>query len=167
MALVRAGSTRFLSRFHSMKPTAWCVYGHRLFIGACHWIDTKPMLDIELINLRSITLFLNRFDKIKSQSQEDTKKYELIRWNNDHTDSLKLIRIKWPGDRQYLLNNAIGTTWMQEGIKVGMRTDAQLIISISDRVWEFPRNGSHFLIVYRVDKARQPAQGDRSRLSHC
>ena len=44
-------------------------------------IDNETsQLDIELTNFTAfITFILNRFDKIKSQSQEDTKKYELIR----------------------------------------------------------------------------------------
>lgn len=72
-------------------------------------IDNETsQLDIELTNFTAfITFILNRFDKIKSQSQEDTKKYELIReypitpiWVEIDTDKMTQVI-------DNILNNAI------------------------------------------------------------
>ena len=127
-------------------------------------IDNETsQLDIELTNFTAfITFILNRFDKIKSQSQEDTKKYELIReypitpiWVEIDTDKMTQVI-------DNILNNAIKYSPDGGKIKVGMRTtDAQLIISISDEglvipTKDVPRIFDRF---YRVDKARSRAQG--------
>ena len=127
-------------------------------------IDNETsQLDIELTNFTAfITFILNRFDKIKSQSQEDTKKYELIReypitpiWVEIDTDKMTQVI-------DNILNNAIKYSPDGGRIKVGMRTtDAQLIISISDEGLGIPKKDLPriFARFYRVDKARSRAQG--------
>ena len=127
-------------------------------------IDNETsQLDIELTNFTAfITFILNRFDKIKSQSQEDTKKYELIReypitpiWVEIDTDKMTQVI-------DNILNNAIKYSPDGGKIKVGMKTtDAQLIISISDEGLVIPKKDLPRIFdrFYRVDKARSRAQG--------
>ena len=127
-------------------------------------IDNETsQLDIELTNFTAfITFILNRFDKIKSQSQEDSKKYELIReypitpiWVEIDTDKMTQVI-------DNILNNAIKYSPNGGKIKVGMRTtDAQLIISISDEGLGIPKKDLPRIFdrFYRVDKARSRAQG--------
>ena len=127
-------------------------------------IDNETsQLDIELSNFTAfITFILNRFDKIKSQSQEDTKKYELIReypitpiWVEIDTDKMTQVI-------DNILNNAIKYSPDGGKIKVGMKTtDAQLIISISDEGLGIPKKDLPRIFdrFYRVDKARSRAQG--------
>ena len=127
-------------------------------------IDNETsQLDIELTNFTAfITFILNRFDKIKSQSQEDTKKYELIReypitpiWVEIDTDKMTQVI-------DNILNNAIKYSPDGGKIKVGMKTtDAQLIISISDEGLGIPKKDLPRIFdrLYRVDKARSRAQG--------
>lgn len=127
-------------------------------------IDNETsQLDIELTNFTAfITFILNRFDKIKSQSQEDTKKYELIReypitpiWVEIDTDKMTQVI-------DNILNNAIKYSPDGGTIKVGMKTtDAQLIISISDEGLGIPKKDLPRIFdrFYRVDKARSRAQG--------
>ena len=127
-------------------------------------IDNETsQLDIELTNFTAfITFILNRFDKIKSQLQEDTKKYELIReypitpiWVEIDTDKMTQVI-------DNILNNAIKYSPDGGRIKVGMRTtDAQLIISISDEGLGIPKKDLPRIFdrFYRVDKARSRAQG--------
>lgn len=127
-------------------------------------IDNETsQLDIELTNFTAfITFILNRFDKIKSQSQEDSKKYELIReypitpiWVEIDTDKMTQVI-------DNILNNAIKYSPDGGKIKVGMRTtDAQLIISISDEGLGIPKKDLPRIFdrFYRVDKARSRAQG--------
>ena len=127
-------------------------------------IDNETsQLDIELTNCTAfITFILNRFDKIKSQSQEDTKKYELIReypitpiWVEIDTDKMTQVI-------DNILNNAIKYSPDGGKIKVGMKTtDAQLIISISDEGLGIPKKDLPRIFdrFYRVDKARSRAQG--------
>ena len=127
-------------------------------------IDNETsQLDIELTNFTAfITFILNRFDKIKSQAQEDTKKYELIReypitpiWVEIDTDKMTQVI-------DNILNNAIKYSPDGGKIKVGMRTtDAQLIISISDEGLGIPKKDLPRIFdrFYRVDKARSRAQG--------
>lgn len=127
-------------------------------------IDNETsQLDIELTNFTAfITFILNRFDKIKSQSQEDTKKYELIReypitpiWVEIDTDKMTQVI-------DNILNNAIKYSPDGGKIKVGMKTtDAQLIISISDEGLGIPKKDLPHIFdrFYRVDKARSRAQG--------
>lgn len=127
-------------------------------------IDNETsQLDIELTNFTAfITFILNRFDKIKSQSQEDTKKYELIReypitpiWVEIDTDKMTQVI-------DNILNNAIKYSPDGGKIKVGMKTtDAQLIISISDEGLGIPKKDLPRIFdrFYRMDKARSRAQG--------
>ena len=127
-------------------------------------IDNETsQLDIELTNFTAfITFILNRFDKIKSQSQEDTKKYELIReypitpiWVEIDTDKMTQVI-------DNILNNTIKYSPDGGKIKVGMKTtDAQLIISISDEGLGIPKKDLPRIFdrFYRVDKARSRAQG--------
>ena len=127
-------------------------------------IDNETsQLDIELTNFTAfITFILNRFDKIKSQSQEDTKKYELIReypitpiWVEIDTDKMTQVI-------DNILNNSIKYSPDGGKIKVGMKTtDAQLIISISDEGLGIPKKDLPRIFdrFYRVDKARSRAQG--------
>ena len=127
-------------------------------------IDNETsQLDIELTNFTAfITFILNRFDKIKSQSQEDTKKYELIReypitpiWVEIDTDKMTQVI-------DNILNNAIKYSPDGGKIKVGMKTtDVQLIISISDEGLGIPKKDLPRIFdrFYRVDKARSRAQG--------
>lgn len=127
-------------------------------------IDNETsQLDIELTNFTAfITFILNRFDKIKSQSQEDTKKYELIReypitpiWVEIDTDKMTQVI-------DNILNNAIKYSPDGGKIKVGMKTtDAQLVISISDEGLGIPKKDLPRIFdrFYRVDKARSRAQG--------
>lgn len=127
-------------------------------------IDNETsQLDIELTNFTAfITFILNRFDKIKSQSQEDNKKYELIReypitpiWVEIDTDKMTQVI-------DNILNNAIKYSPDGGKIKVGMKTtDAQLIISISDEGLGIPKKDLPRIFdrFYRVDKARSRAQG--------
>ena len=127
-------------------------------------IDNETsQLDIELTNFTAfITFILNRFDKIKSQSQEGTKKYELIReypitpiWVEIDTDKMTQVI-------DNILNNAIKYSPDGGKIKVGMKTtDAQLIISISDEGLGIPKKDLPRIFdrFYRVDKARSRAQG--------
>ena len=127
-------------------------------------IDNETsQLDIELTNFTAfITFILNRFDKIKSQSQEDTKKYELIReypitpiWVEIDTDKMTQVI-------DNILNNAIKYSPDGGKIKVGMKTtDAQLIITISDEGLGIPKKDLPRIFdrFYRVDKARSRAQG--------
>lgn len=127
-------------------------------------IDNETsQLDIELTNFTAfITFILNRFDKIKSQSQEDTKKYELIReypitpiWVEIDTDKMTQVI-------DNILNNAIKYSPDGGKIKVGMKTtDAQLIISISDEGLGIPKKDLPRIFdrFYRVDKARSRARG--------
>ena len=127
-------------------------------------IDNETsQLDIELTNFTAfITFILNRFDKIKSQAQEDTKKYELIReypitpiWVEIDTDKMTQVI-------DNILNNAIKYSPDGGKIRVGMKTtDAQLIISISDEGLGIPKKDLPRIFdrFYRVDKARSRAQG--------
>lgn len=127
-------------------------------------IDNETsQLEIELTNFTAfITFILNRFDKIKSQSREDTKKYELIReypitpiWVEIDTDKMTQVI-------DNILNNAIKYSPDGGKIKVGMKTtDAQLIISISDEGLGIPKKDLPRIFdrFYRVDKARSRAQG--------
>ncbi|MFS9062593.1 cell wall metabolism sensor histidine kinase VicK [Streptococcus infantis] len=118
-------------------------------------------LDVELINFTAfITFILNRFDKMRSQEQE--KKYELVRdypitsvWIEIDTDKMTQVI-------DNILNNAIKYSPDGGKITVSMKTtDNQMILSISDQGLGIPKEDlpKIFDRFYRVDKARSRAQG--------
>lgn len=118
-------------------------------------------LDIELINFTAfITFILNRFDKMRSQ--DDEKKYELVRdypinsvWIEIDTDKMTQVI-------DNILNNAIKYSPDGGKITVNMKTtDDQMILSISDQGLGIPKEDlpKIFDRFYRVDKARSRAQG--------
>lgn len=118
-------------------------------------------LDVELINFTAfITFILNRFDKMRSQ--DDEKKYELVRdypinsvWIEIDTDKMTQVI-------DNILNNAIKYSPDGEKITVSMKTtDDQMILSISDQGLGIPKQDlpKIFDRFYRVDQARSRAQG--------
>lgn len=118
-------------------------------------------LDIELTNFTAfITFILNRFDKIRSQN--DDKKYEIIRdypinsiWVEIDTDKMTQVI-------DNIINNAIKYSPDGGKITVSMKTtDTQIILSISDEGLGIPKKDlpKIFDRFYRVDKARSRAQG--------
>ena len=118
-------------------------------------------LDIELTNFTAfITFILNRFDKIRSQN--DDKKYEIIRdypinsiWVEIDTDKMTQVI-------DNIINNAIKYSPDGGKITVNMKTtDIQMILSISDEGLGIPKKDlpKIFDRFYRVDKARSRAQG--------
>lgn len=118
-------------------------------------------LDIELTNFTAfITFILNRFDKIRSQN--DDKKYEIIRdypinsiWVEIDTDKMTQVI-------DNIINNAIKYSPDGGKITVSMRTtETQMILSISDEGLGIPKKDlpKIFDRFYRVDKARSRAQG--------
>ena len=125
-------------------------------------IDNAPsQLDIEVTNFTAfITFILNRFDKIRSQN--DDKKYEIIRdypinsiWVEIDTDKMTQVI-------DNIINNAIKYSPDGGKITVSMKTtDTQMILSISDEGLGIPKKDlpKIFDRFYRVDKARSRAQG--------
>ena len=118
-------------------------------------------LDIELTNFTAfIPFILNRFDKIRSQN--DDKKYEIIRdypinsiWVEIDTDKMTQVI-------DNIINNAIKYSPDGGKITVSMKTtDTQMILSISDEGLGIPKKDlpKIFDRFYRVDKARSRAQG--------
>ena len=118
-------------------------------------------LDVELINFTAfITFILNRFDKMISQ--DDEKKYELVRdypinsvWIEIDTDKMTQVI-------DNILNNAIKYSPDGGKITVSMKTtDDQMILSISDQGLGIPKQDlpKIFDRFYRVDRARSRAQG--------
>ncbi|WP_342976693.1 cell wall metabolism sensor histidine kinase VicK [Streptococcus constellatus] len=118
-------------------------------------------LDIELTNFTAfITFILNRFDKIRSQN--DDKKYEIIRdypinsiWVEIDTDKMTQVI-------DNIINNAIKYSPDGGKIIVSMKTtETQMILSISDEGLGIPKKDlpKIFDRFYRVDKARSRAQG--------
>ena len=125
-------------------------------------IDNAPtQLDVELINFTAfITFILNRFDKMRSQ--DDEKKYELVRdypinsvWIEIDTDKMTQVI-------DNILNNAIKYSPDGGKITVSMKTtDDQMILSIKDQGLGIPKQDlpKIFDRFYRVDRARSRAQG--------
>ncbi len=118
-------------------------------------------LDIELTNFTAfITFILNRFDKIRSQN--DDKKYEIIRdypinsiWVEIDTDKMTQVI-------DNIINNAIKYSPDGGKITVSMKTtETQMILSISDEGLGIPKKDlpKIFDRFYRVDKGRSRAQG--------
>lgn len=118
-------------------------------------------LDVELINFTAfITFILNRFDKMRSQ--DDEKKYELVRdypinsvWIEIDTDKMTQVI-------DNILNNAIKYSPDGGKITVSMKTtDDQMVLSISDQGLGIPKQDlpKIFDRFYRVDRARSRAQG--------
>ena len=118
-------------------------------------------LDVELINFTAfITFILNRFDKMRSQ--DDEKKYELVRdypinsvWIEIDTDKMTQVI-------DNIRNNAIKYSPDGGKITVTMKTtDDQMILSISDQGLGIPKQDlpKIFDRFYRVDRARSRAQG--------
>ena len=118
-------------------------------------------LDIELTNFTAfITFILNRSDKIRSQN--DDKKYEIIRdypinsiWVEIDTDKMTQVI-------DNIINNAIKYSPDGGKITVSMKTtETQMILSISDEGLGIPKKDlpKIFDRFYRVDKARSRAQG--------
>ena len=123
--------------------------------------NTTTQLDVELINFTAfITFILNRFDKMRSQ--DDEKKYELVRdypinsvWIEIDTDKMTQVI-------DNILNNAIKYSPDGGKITVSMKTtDDQMILSIKDQGLGIPKQDlpKIFDRFYRVDRARSRAQG--------
>ena len=123
--------------------------------------NTTSQLDVELINFTAfITFILNRFDKMRSQ--DDEKKYELVRdypinsvWIEIDTDKMTQVI-------DNILNNAIKYSPDGGKITVSMKTtDDQMILSIKDQGLGIPKQDlpKIFDRFYRVDRARSRSQG--------
>ena len=123
--------------------------------------NSTSHLDVELINFTAfITFILNRFDKMRSQ--DDEKKYELVRdypinsvWIEIDTDKMTQVI-------DNILNNAIKYSPDGGKITVSMKTtDDQMILSIKDQGLGIPKQDlpKIFDRFYRVDRARSRAQG--------
>ena len=123
--------------------------------------NATTQLDVELINFTAfITFILNRFDKMRSQ--DDEKKYELVRdypinsvWIEIDTDKMTQVI-------DNILNNAIKYSPDGGKITVSMKTtDDQMILSIKDQGLGIPQQDlpKIFDRFYRVDRARSRAQG--------
>lgn len=123
--------------------------------------NASTQLDVELINFTAfITFILNRFDKMRSQ--DDDKKYELVRdypinsvWIEIDTDKMTQVI-------DNILNNAIKYSPDGGKITVSMKTtDDQMILSIKDQGLGIPKQDlpKIFDRFYRVDRARSRAQG--------
>ena len=123
--------------------------------------NATSQLDVELINFTAfITFILNRFDKMRSQ--DDEKKYELVRdypinsvWIEIYTDKMTQVI-------DNILNNAIKYSPDGGKITVSMKTtDDQMILSIKDQGLGIPKQDlpKIFDRFYRVDRARSRAQG--------
>ena len=123
--------------------------------------NATTQLDVELINFTAfITFILNRFDKMRSQ--DDEKKYELVRdypinsvWIEIDTDKMTQVS-------DNILNNAIKYSPDGGKITVSMKTtDDQMILSIKDQGLGIPKQDlpKIFDRFYRVDRARSRAQG--------
>ncbi|WP_048786747.1 cell wall metabolism sensor histidine kinase VicK [Streptococcus intermedius] len=118
-------------------------------------------LDIELTNFTAfITFILNRFDKIRSQN--DDKKYEIIRDYPINSTWVEIDTDKMTQVIDNIINNAIKYSPDGGKITVSMKTtETQMILSISDEGLGIPKKDlpKIFDRFYRVDEARSRAQG--------
>ena len=118
-------------------------------------------LDIELTNFTAfITFILNRFDKIRSQN--DDKKYEIIRDYPINSTWVEIDTDKMTQVIDNIINNALNYSPDGGKITVSMKTtETQMILSISDEGLGIPKKDlpKIFDRFYRVDKARSRAQG--------
>ncbi|RSJ19303.1 Sensor histidine kinase YycG [Streptococcus intermedius] len=123
--------------------------------------NATSYLDIELTNFTAfITFILNRFDKIRSQN--DDKKYEIIRDYPINSTWVEIDTDKMTQVIDNIINNAIKYSPDGGKITVSMKTtETQMILSISDEGLGIPKKDlpKIFDRFYRVDKARSRAQG--------
>ena len=123
--------------------------------------NTTSQLDVELINFTAfITFILNRFDKMRSQ--DDEKKYELVRDYSINSVWIEIDTDKMTQVIDNILNNAIKYSPDGGKITVSMKTtDDQMILSIKDQGLGIPKQDlpKIFDRFYRVDRARSRAQG--------
>ena len=123
--------------------------------------NASTQLDVELINFTAfITFILNRFDKMRSQ--DDEKKYELVRDYSINSVWIEIDTDKMTQVIDNILNNAIKYSPDGGKIIVSMKTtDDQMILSIKDQGLGIPKQDlpKIFDRFYRVDRARSRAQG--------
>ena len=123
--------------------------------------NATSQLDVELINFTAfITFILNRFDKMRSQ--DDEKKYELVRDYSINSVWIEIDTDKMTQVIDNILNNAIKYSPDGGKITVSMKTtDDQMILSIKDQGLGIPKQDlpKIFDRFYRVDRARSRAQG--------
>ena len=123
--------------------------------------NATSQLDVELINFTAfITFILNRFDKMRSQ--DDEKKYELVRDYSINSVWIEIDTDKMTQVIDNILNNAIKYSPDGGKITVSMKTtDDQMILSIKDQGLGIPKQDlpKIFDRFYRVDLARSRAQG--------
>ena len=123
--------------------------------------NATTQLDVELINFTAfITFILNRFDKMRSQ--DDEKKYELVRDYPINSVWIEIDTDKMTQEIDNILNNAIKYSPDGGKITVSMKTtDDQMILSIKDQGLGIPKQDlpKIFDRFYRVDRARSRAQG--------
>ena len=123
--------------------------------------NATTQLDVELINFTAfITFILNRFDKMRSQ--DDEKKYELVRDYSINSVWIEIDTDKMTQVIDNILNNAIKYSPDGGKITVSMKTtDDQMILSIKDQGLGIPKQDlpKIFDRFYRVDRARSRAQG--------
>ena len=123
--------------------------------------NATSQLDVELINFTAfITFILNRFDKMRSQ--DDEKKYELVRDYSINSVWIEIDTDKMTQVIDNILNNAIKYSPDGGKIIVSMKTtDDQMILSIKDQGLGIPKQDlpKIFDRFYRVDRARSRAQG--------
>ena len=123
--------------------------------------NATTRLDVELINFTAfITFILNRFDKMRSQ--DDEKKYELVRDYSINSVWIEIDTDKMTQVIDNILNNAIKYSPDGGKITVSMKTtEDQMILSIKDQGLGIPKQDlpKIFDRFYRVDRARSRAQG--------
>ena len=123
--------------------------------------NATTRLDVESINFTAfITFILNRFDKMRSQ--DDEKKYELVRDYSINSVWIEIDTDKMTQVIDNILNNAIKYSPDGGKITVSMKTtDDQMILSIKDQGLGIPKQDlpKIFDRFYRVDRARSRAQG--------